>query len=512
MNGPRINPARRSRLYDRYNVNIKSSSRGRRSRRVLFSSKGSDDGNSDDDDNSTTSIQWMQQRNNRLLLMVAAIILLALSIGISKPSAQKSVVQKTSSNVGGRLVDNSYSTVSQKIRQHTQHKQQQEEQQQGDIDEESITPVRKRWNPCLNSRYELERHDHEPRHGDVCRANDGLMGVYECPEGCHETAGNPPYCANDKMGKNTALTIGNRGGPCRVRDPDAPPEYRCDDGACIIAVGDKEQFKGEGVYMDETCNNKCGDGRKGQLTPWIVQGGKCTSDIDCSLSGVCTPEGKCQCDDWAEGVDCSYLKFQPVDKSRLGYLHEQHSSWGGSIVQNSYGEYHMFVSEIICKEDYGTRKRCGLNNWETHSRVAHLTSSNIDGPYRRLEPSPVILHPEHHNPSIHKSPTTGDWHLFTISGPSGPIERMISSDEGKTWGVPATISPRQNPGPLLKEDGSTYLFYRADGLDLPSPTCSDEGIALQHCPSDKECNPPNDILLFDHTVSSPLQHFASSNI
>ena len=147
----------------------------------------------------------------------------------------------------------------------------------------------------------------------------------------------------------------------------------------------------------------------------------------------------CECDPWAAGADCSYLKLEPVDRSRLGYLDEDHSSWGGSVVvSKSDGRYHMFVSEITCGEDPDARKRCGMNDWETHSRVVQATSSNVEGPYRRAE---TVLHPEHHNPSVHVSPQTGDWHLFSISGPSGPIERMISGDEGKTWDNPTTISP-----------------------------------------------------------------------
>ena len=67
-----------------------------------------------------------------------------------------------------------------------------------------------------------------------------------------------------------------------------------------------------------------------------------------------------------------------------------------------------------------------------------------------------------------------------------------------------TVSPRQNPGPLLNEDGTTYLYYRADGMDIPSPTCSDEGIAMQICKSDNEaCDPPNDLLVFPHTGEDP---------
>ncbi|KAL9179538.1 hypothetical protein ACHAXT_008828 [Thalassiosira profunda] len=387
-----------------------------------------------------------------------------------------------------------------------------QEQQQPKDTKKGTKRVRGRWNPCQHpGRYEWERHSHEPRHGDLCRARGGLTGVFECPDGCHETAGSAPFCANDLPQKRSTKTFGARNRPCRVRNPDAPPEYRCDgdehNGVCIMAVGSpKEQFKGEGVFHDATCDNKCANRQ--------APSNKCLTDLDCSLAGVCL-DGKCHCDPWADGPDCSYLKFTTVSKSQLGYLNEYHSSWGGSIVQGSDGLYHMFTSEIVCPEQKNRlpfshvyeretnriRKRCGLSNWETHSQISRATSWDIEGPYRRID---VVLDSEHHNPSVHVSPKTGDWHLFSISGSTGPIVRMSSADEGKTWTVPMVVSPRQNPGPVLKEDGSTLLFYRADGMDLPSPTCSNEGIAMQFCPSDTEpCQPPNDVPIFAHTGEDP---------
>ncbi|KAL7537229.1 hypothetical protein ACHAXR_007679 [Thalassiosira sp. AJA248-18] len=473
----------RSKLYERYDVDINSSSRGDRRgvpSRLVPSATHSHESDDDDD---TKKLQWQQQRNIFLLLVVAFLLLVFFRV----PSAQSSQAittvnsETTTSTVIG-------DDVSSKKANPRQQQQQQDQKDLKHFFEKDKPSIRKRWNPCPNpKKFELERHDHEPRQGDICRAKGGHLAIYECPEGCH-ASDSAPFCEND--GTNKKATIGDRGGPCRVRDPNAPPKYRCDYGSvCIMGVGAPKyqyQFKGEGMYYNHTCDNKCGDGRSGELTPWIVEGGICASDMDCSLS---------------EGADCSYLKFAPVDKSRLGYLDEHHSSWGGSIVQKSDGEYHMYVSEIICKEDDGAGVRCGLNNWRTHSRIAHTTANNIEGPYQRLD---VVLHPEHHNPSVHKSLKTGDWHLYTISGPTGPIERMISNNEGKTWGVPSTVSPRQNPGPLLKEDGSTSLFYRADGLDIPYPTCSNEGIAVQHCPSDSEpCHPPNDIPIFGHTGEDP---------
>ena len=49
------------------------------------------------------------------------------------------------------------------------------------------------------------------------------MGLYECPEKCHETGGNPPYCVLNTNSVNVEGTGGAK--PCRVRDPEAKPEY-----------------------------------------------------------------------------------------------------------------------------------------------------------------------------------------------------------------------------------------------------------------------------------------------
>lgn len=480
-----------SRVYERYDVNIPG---------II--------GN-------TYSIEETRmRRNQRLLLYLVAMLIFVITWitflsddTSTNKSASNKIVKVGSSyhilNTDEQQSSTNNNIIKQKEKQKLTNEQHIEQQQILD-DLHFDKKRKKRWNPCLNSKYELERHDYEKQHGDVCRVKGGVMGLYECPDGCHETAGNAPYCANDggASAPEGGKTTGSKGGPCRVRNPDAPPEYRCDDGGvCIMAVGTpKSQFKGKGVYYDDSCDNQCGNGREGQLNSWIANGKRCNNDWDCSLAGTCSPEGICQCDPWVDGVDCSYLKFQPVDRNKLGYLDEQTTSWGGSVIQSeATGMYHMYVSEILCKID--GRKRCGLNAWQTHSQVVETVSAEIDGPYQRVK---VVLPPEHHNPSVHVSPTTGHWHLFSISGPSGPIERVISQDEGKTWGNPKTISPEQNPGPVLMPDGSTRLFFRADGMDIPSPTCSDEGIGMQICPSETEpCNPSSGTPILTHTGEDP---------
>jgi len=106
--------------------------------------------------------------------------------------------QPTTNNDGD---DELSSSSSSSTNQQKPTKEEQLLEQQQILDDIKLEKKRtKRWNPCLNTKYELERHDYETQHGDVCRVKGGLMGLFECPDGCHETAGTAPYCANDNGG------------------------------------------------------------------------------------------------------------------------------------------------------------------------------------------------------------------------------------------------------------------------------------------------------------------------
>ena len=205
----------------------------------------------------------------------------------------------------------------------------------------------------------LERHDDEQTHGDICRASTGAFG---CPKQCSASNGKPPYCQKRGTTKPCRVkydTSGGRGGP---------KLYRCDPsggerGVCVKAVGpvgSSKEFKGKAKYADSTCDNQCSNESQPGSKPFKSGGGlfghsssrsakyKCRTDDDCSLAGTCDAKtGKCQCDAWATGVDCSYLNFQPLDPSKLGYLHEQHTSWGGSV---KVGNKDGLVRDIVAAE------------------------------------------------------------------------------------------------------------------------------------------------------------------
>eukprot|EP00927_Polykrikos_kofoidii_P035261 TRINITY_DN2983_c0_g5_i1.p1 TRINITY_DN2983_c0_g5~~TRINITY_DN2983_c0_g5_i1.p1 ORF type:complete len:532 (+),score=71.79 TRINITY_DN2983_c0_g5_i1:217-1812(+) len=231
-----------------------------------------------------------------------------------------------------------------------------------------------------------------------------------------------------------------------------------------------------------------------------VPSSKCNNDWDCSLAGECR-QGRCICDAWTSGADCSYLNLLPVNRSRIGYVDERHTSWGGNAVLGSDGQWHLYAAEIACNAQ-DTGSRCGLSNWESTSQVVHAVSPEPDGPYIRRE---LTLPQMHHNPTLKVSPVDKTWHLYSIRAFSGPVVLSSSTDEGKswTWTTPGVeVSRYQNPGPILHANGSMTMFYR-DNFDIPEPTCSKEGIGVQHCASPTSVCEAGGSAVFRHTAEDP---------
>jgi hypothetical protein len=104
----------------------------------------------------------------------------------------------------------------------------------------------------------------------------------------------------------------------------------------------------------------------------------CTTDLDCSLNGVCgsmTP-GVCSCDPGWVAADCSALNISSVDphNGRNG-LANGSSSWGGGVLLGPDGKtYHMFYSKMV-----GTN--CTLSQWTTNSACWRATSTSPLGPF-----------------------------------------------------------------------------------------------------------------------------------
>ena len=142
----------------------------------------------------------------------------------------------------------------------------------------------------------------------------------------------------------------------------------------------------------------------------------CRSNEDCSMNGKCdTGSGRCQCRRVWTGDRCQTLRIgkprrhsgyqmnrpmrvfprkkfdrranefryaepgadsgELVRDAASGNVKAAHSSsWGGTVVRDKNGKYHMWVSEIT--------DHCGIVAWGWNSQVVHATADDAQGPYQ----------------------------------------------------------------------------------------------------------------------------------
>ena len=106
---------------------------------------------------------------------------------------------------------------------------------------------------------------------------------------------------------------------------------------------------------------------------------RCSADTDCSLNGICKADA-CVCDSGWAGACCGELDLLPVDLAQTngGYRHPTVSTWGGNILADSAGAYHMWIAEMATN---GTGS-CGLTTWSSNSQITHVSSASPLGPFR----------------------------------------------------------------------------------------------------------------------------------
>ena len=217
---------------------------------------------------------------------------------------------------------------------------------------------------------------------------------------------------------------------------------------------------------------------------------KCTSDLDCSLNGVCDrPTGVCACDaPWVGNLDgsntlpdCGFLNFTPrgspvsPGQSKAGVFHgvnQQWTSWGSSVTRGKDGRFHAFVSEMA--------NECDLGTWQQNSQVVHAVAKSPEGPFDRVD---VVVPPLSHNPEVMIAPdgTAVIYTLFdgwssglkncnkTSANSSrvivGGSERSGQPHEGGV-GNCTVISGKCNPGPCWQ---CTITMHASKDLNAPGP-------------------------------------------
>jgi hypothetical protein len=145
--------------------------------------------------------------------------------------------------------------------------------------------------------------------------------------------------------------------------------------------------------------------------------------------------------------------IQPAIKN-AGFKMEGYILWCPSVIKVG-NTYHMFASRW--PEKYG------LAGWTTYSEVVRATSDNLYGPYTFQE---VVLRKREgmwdkercHNPKIVK--TGNKYVLYYISTANKTGYAWANAITGPWNRSDAEAMPFSNPAPLVKNDGSIYVFGR----------------------------------------------------
>ena len=79
-----------------------------------------------------------------------------------------------------------------------------------------------------------------------------------------------------------------------------------------------------------------------ELAARVVLG--CSTDVDCSLNGVCRPTG-CVCDAPWGGEACEALHYArtPPSGHDLFPIERSHNTWNGPIVTGGDGRFHLYA-------------------------------------------------------------------------------------------------------------------------------------------------------------------------
>lgn len=197
---------------------------------------------------------------------------------------------------------------------------------------------------------------------------------------------------------------------------------------------------------------------------------KCTTDLDCSLNGVCAA-GACKCDkpwkDSADGTEgCSVLDVLPHPndyvpayggpRTSTAYHKQDLTSWGGNIILAN-GQYHLWVSAM----DGGG----GLNVWTHSSRIDHAVADDPMGIFKLVD---TPLPKEAHNASPLRAPN-GSFLIFHIGNSGGAaggsgFAHHAESPDGP-W-LPLSGPGCNNPAPMFAKNGTAFVGCNGGGFKV----------------------------------------------
>jgi hypothetical protein len=181
----------------------------------------------------------------------------------------------------------------------------------------------------------------------------------------------------------------------------------------------------------------------------------------CSLNGAENADGSCSCYGPWIGTDCSFLSIGPTPAaSGYGLVPALRSAWGGNVLVDAAGVYHLYVAEMA--------ENCSLVDWEVSSFVTHATAATPLGPFNKQGPSIGVWS---HNPQVMRL-ADGTFAIFHIGSGEGGHPPNCS------WGSDATGSALAVAPPAARGGGSTvHVSQTLDGpwtplLNSSIPSCN----------------------------------------
>ena len=190
----------------------------------------------------------------------------------------------------------------------------------------------------------------------------------------------------------------------------------------------------------------------------------CTTNVDCSLNGLCAPStGMCTCDSPWSGQSCETLIYATTPASAKNIwvganTNDTLNSWNGPIVHNSADNtYHAYVPIYEHASLWGTLY------------TAHGVSTSPTGPYDWVSMPNLPVHDI--NPGAVTYPNTSSSTGQTVAVLLGGKVMIAESPAG-----PFTVSPYtypggagSNPAPIFK-GGALYMTNQGTDTVWTTPS------------------------------------------
>jgi len=199
----------------------------------------------------------------------------------------------------------------------------------------------------------------------------------------------------------------------------------------------------------------------------------CRDEMDCSLNGACV-SGTCHCRPQWSGHRCETLELVPATRG-TGYRGvdggANTSSWGGAVLRDDDGKYHMWAAEMT--------EHCGIGAWAQNSRIVRAEANDLSGAFTRKQ---IVWNVFSHEPSMARAPS-GEYVMFFTSdraekkhGLCNCCQPGVSKCDGSTGPhdcpsnvrtAPAAASPlgapprshRDQRVPSLGDSSPTYMSF-----------------------------------------------------